>query len=117
MVNAVTTVHTTGINWESVLTIVGAVCVILTTLGTYVARYVAGNVTTAINNFKIDVVAKLDTRLTTVETKLDEKNLRLDHVESKLDLLASNSAASFKRAERDHLRFCAARTTMGKCWR
>jgi hypothetical protein len=68
---AIATVHTTGVNWTSVVTIVGSVCVILGAMGTVIARYVSGQVTSAINVFRVDVVSKLDNRLSAVESKLD----------------------------------------------
>ena len=61
-------VHTTGVNWSSVSIIVGLLTVIL---GAF-AKYVANQITRAINQFQINVISLLDRRLTTVETKVDD---------------------------------------------
>lgn len=68
------TVHTSGINWESVITIIASICAIVAVLGGFASKYVAGKITAAIREFQVAVVAKLDTRLTTVEDKLDRLN-------------------------------------------
>jgi hypothetical protein len=68
------TVHTTGVNWQSVLVIVASVVTIVSILGASIGHYVADRVTGAINAFQIAVVSKLDTRLTAVEEKLDTLN-------------------------------------------
>jgi hypothetical protein len=65
-------VHTTGVNWQSVIVIVASIVTILSLLGAAVGKYVANRVTGAINEFQIAVVQKLDTRLVAVEGKLDE---------------------------------------------
>ena len=71
---ATSVVHTTGVNWQSVLTITGSIVTLLTILGALVGRYIANRITAAIATFQNAVVSKLDTRLTIVETKLDTLN-------------------------------------------
>jgi BMFP domain-containing protein YqiC len=71
---AVQTVHTSGINWASVAAITTAVVLVMSTIFATVARYVSSQVTGAINKLRVDVINKLDTRLTAVETKLDTVN-------------------------------------------
>lgn len=65
-------VHTTGVNWASVVTITAAVVVIMTTVFSIVARYITSRIGGAVDRFRIEVVDKLDTRLTSVETTLVE---------------------------------------------
>lgn len=61
------TVHTSGINWESVGTIIAAVVAAMTfVLGAF-AKYVSGQITGSIDKFRIDVIARLDTRITILE--------------------------------------------------
>lgn len=75
------TVHTTGINWGSVLTIVCAVVAATSIIFGSIARSVTSRlsreITGAINQFRIDVIQTLDTRLTRVEQSTDDlKNTR-----------------------------------------
>lgn len=67
-------VHTTGINWTSVLTIIVSIVTLLSILGAIVGKYIANQITNAISRFQDAVVDKLDNRLTIVETKLDTLN-------------------------------------------
>jgi hypothetical protein len=67
-------VHTTGVNWVSVATIVGATVVLISFIFGVFAKYVSAQITASINVFRIDVVAKLDERLGKVEGKLDTIN-------------------------------------------
>lgn len=62
-------VHTIGINWASVLTIVSAVVVIMTAVLGVLTRYVASKVTGAIDKFRIDVFDPLEGRVTAVEAR------------------------------------------------
>jgi ABC-type lipoprotein release transport system permease subunit len=64
-------VHTTGINWGSVITIIASICTIIAILGALIGKYVAGKITSAINEFRIAVVDQLDTRLKGVEQTLE----------------------------------------------
>jgi hypothetical protein len=64
------TVHTTGINWDSVSVIVCAIVGALAIILGGIARYLSGTITDAINQFRIDVVAKMDLRLSLVEQAL-----------------------------------------------
>jgi hypothetical protein len=72
---AQTAVHTTGINWPSVIlivcAIVGALAIIFGAIARYATKQLSRSTTDAINQFRIDVVAALVTRLTVVETKVD----------------------------------------------
>jgi hypothetical protein len=63
-------VHTTGVNWLSVSVIVGAITAVLSTIGTVVIRMLGRQITDAIRAFQLEVITKLDLRLTTVETLL-----------------------------------------------
>jgi hypothetical protein len=68
---AITTVHTSGINWESVATIVVSVVVSLSTIFGLIARsmakYVASHIATSIDRFRIDVVSALADRVASLE--------------------------------------------------
>lgn len=73
------TVHTSGVNWLSVATIVSAIVVPLGLMFAFLARsmakYIANSITRAIDGFHIAVVTVLDTRLTRVEQAVtDLKN-------------------------------------------
>jgi hypothetical protein len=72
---AETTVHTSGINWESVVTIVVGIVTTLSIVGglffRYLGKLIANSITAAIDKFRIDVVYALDVRLARVETKVD----------------------------------------------
>jgi len=76
------TVHTSGINWASVLTIICSVCAIVGGIIVFVSRQISNNiavaVTTAIDRFHLAVVTVLDTRLTKVEGKQDVMNTKLE---------------------------------------
>ena len=64
-------VHTTGVNWISVLTITLTIVTLLSIILGLVSRVLANRITGAIDKFRIDVVTQLDTRLTRVEAKLE----------------------------------------------
>ena len=64
-----TVVHTTGINWESVGTIIAATVAAMSFIFGLSARYVSGRITTAIDKFRIDVISKMDTRISILEEK------------------------------------------------
>ena len=72
---AETTVHTSGVNWASVIlivcSIVGSLAIIFGAIARYATHTLSRSTTDAINQFRIDVVAALVTRLTVVETKVD----------------------------------------------
>jgi hypothetical protein len=63
-----TTVHTSGVNWESVIAIVGGVVTIMTVIFGLFARYVSNSITGSIDRFRIEVIQKLDRRITVLET-------------------------------------------------
>lgn len=71
---AQTGVHTTGINWVSVSTIVGSIVVLMSAILSIVAWYIATKITSAISRLRIEVVDKLDTRLSVVEATLKAIN-------------------------------------------
>jgi phage-related protein len=79
-------VHTTGVNWVSVITITCTIAVVVGGLFAYVARHVTNSVTrtitAAINNFHLSVVSVLTTRLTVVETKQDDMNQKLEDLKN-----------------------------------
>jgi hypothetical protein len=65
------TVHTAGINWASVGAIVGTVATTMTIIVGISAKLVANQISSAIDKFRIEVVSKLDTRITRIETILN----------------------------------------------
>jgi hypothetical protein len=64
-------VHTTGINWASVLTIVLGIVTLLSIIVGFTSRYLGNRITGSIDKFRIEVVSQLDTRLTKVEAQID----------------------------------------------
>lgn len=64
----VSTVHTSGVNIESVVIIVSSCCVIMSFVVGAFAKVVAKAITGAIDKFRLDVIAKLETRITILET-------------------------------------------------
>jgi hypothetical protein len=66
---AIGPVHTTGINLESVLTIVSAVVVIMTAILGVVARYVTARITGAIDRFRIEAFDPLAERVSQLEIR------------------------------------------------
>jgi hypothetical protein len=72
-----TTVHTAGINWASVLTIISSTVVALSiVLGfaiRFFAKYIANQVTTAIDKLRLDVLAAMDKRIAVLEAT-DKRN-------------------------------------------
>jgi hypothetical protein len=73
-------VHTIGINWLSVLTIcgivVGMLSVVLGGLFGFIAKYVANQITIAIDRFSLNVITRMDKRLTILETLAGIKKLK-----------------------------------------
>jgi hypothetical protein len=67
-------VHTTGINWASVLTIVcavvGALAVIFGAMARWIAKSLEGAITAAIDKFRIEVVSTLATDLAVVKAQV-----------------------------------------------
>lgn len=61
------TVHTAGINWESVGTIIAAVVAALSFIIGAFARYISNKITGAIDKFRIDVISRMDTRISLLE--------------------------------------------------
>ena len=66
-----TTVHTTGINWASVVTIVcsvvGALAIIFAAITRFFAKYISDRITGAIDKLRLDVLAQMDKRVTILE--------------------------------------------------
>lgn len=62
------TVHTIGVNWESVVAIIVGVVTIMTVVFGLFARYVSGQITGSIDRFRLEVIQKLDRRITVLET-------------------------------------------------
>lgn len=70
-------VHTAGINWESVGTIIAATVAAMSFVFGVFARYVSGRITAAIDRFRIDVISKMDVRISILEEKsIDSGNRR-----------------------------------------
>jgi hypothetical protein len=63
-------VHTTGVNWELVAAIVTCVVTTMTVIFGLFARLVSGQITSAIDRFRIEVVSVMDKRLAVVEAIL-----------------------------------------------
>jgi ABC-type lipoprotein release transport system permease subunit len=68
------TVHTAGVNWDSVAAIVGIISGVIATFAIIAgwvsksfAKYITNQITSSINQFRIEVVATLENRLTRVE--------------------------------------------------
>jgi len=72
---ALQTVHTSGINWVSVLTIVcttvGALAIILGGIVRYITKAINRTIKDAINQFRIDVVSSLVTEITVIKSQVD----------------------------------------------
>jgi hypothetical protein len=66
------TVRTTGINWESIAVIAGSVAAVMSLIIGAFAKWISNQITGAINKFRIEVISQMDTRLTSVETKVSD---------------------------------------------
>lgn len=75
IIEAVQTVHTSGVNWASVLTIVCSLVAAMGIVFGFLAKWITTSlnrtITDSINVFRISVVSELANRLTVVETKVD----------------------------------------------
>jgi uncharacterized membrane protein len=75
-------VHTTGINWASVLTIicavVGALALIFGVITRFFAKYISDRITGAIDKLRIDVIASMDKRVTILEVLAGIKRTKED---------------------------------------
>jgi hypothetical protein len=60
-------VHTVGINWASVITIICSIVAALAIIFAFIARLVTGAVTNSIDKFRIEVISKMDVRLSILE--------------------------------------------------
>jgi hypothetical protein len=63
----VSTVHTAGVNWESVAVIVSAIATTMAFILTLFARVIGGSIAGAVDKLRIEVIAKMDNRITTLE--------------------------------------------------
>jgi hypothetical protein len=63
-------VHTVGVNWESVF----AICGILSCVFGILAAYISARVTGAIDKLRIEVISKMETRLSLLEMAVFGKN-------------------------------------------
>lgn len=63
------TVHTTGINWESVAVIAGIVVGLMSTVLGFFAKLIGNQITAAINKFRVDVIGLLENRMTAMESR------------------------------------------------
>lgn len=61
------TVQTSGINWESVSAVVVAVVTCVSLMMTWLSRSIANQITRAIDRLRIEVITKLDRRVTILE--------------------------------------------------
>lgn len=59
--------HTVGINWPSVLTIICAIVGAVAIIFAGIAKVVTNAVTNSIDKFRIEVIAKMETRLSILE--------------------------------------------------
>jgi hypothetical protein len=71
-----TPVHTTGVNWESVATITGVLVVILTAILGLFAKWIAAQITGAIDRFHLNVITVLDKRLSALELTVNATRKR-----------------------------------------
>jgi hypothetical protein len=60
-------IHTTGVNWELVSAVVTCVVLVMTAVFSVIAKLVTNQISGAINRFRIEVIAKMDNRLTILE--------------------------------------------------
>jgi hypothetical protein len=67
MILAEITTHTSGINWESVGTIVAAVVAFITLALSIIGRLVTNKITGSIDKFRIDVISRMDVRISLLE--------------------------------------------------
>lgn len=67
ILQTVQTVQTTGINWESVSAIIVAFTTVLGLLLTWLSRSIGNQITRAIDRLRIEVIAKLERRVTLLE--------------------------------------------------
>jgi hypothetical protein len=78
--SAIATVHTSGINVESVLVIVGSVTgtlgIVFGAIARSLGRYVAGKITASIDQLRIDVISALEVRVTALEASTAPKRRR-----------------------------------------
>lgn len=68
---AVAAVHTTGVNWVSVIAICVGVATLMSLIIGIFAKVISGQITSAIDRFRNEVVNMLEHRLTVVEVKVD----------------------------------------------
>lgn len=65
---AIQTVQTSGINWESIAAITVAITTVMSLLLGILNRSVGNQITAAMNNLRIEVIAKLETRIAILES-------------------------------------------------
>jgi hypothetical protein len=71
-------VRTTGVNWELVVAVVTCVVGTMTVVFGLFARLVSGQITSAIDRFRIEVITVMDKRLLVVETILGIRSKKHD---------------------------------------
>jgi hypothetical protein len=71
-----TTVQTSGINWETVGTLIASIVAAMTFVFGMFARYVSNRITGAIDRFRIEVIARLDTRITVLEQVVFNRRMK-----------------------------------------
>ncbi len=80
MVNTIQTVHTSGVNWDSVAVIVSSCVAVLGFIFALVAKWVSGMIVRAIDTFRIEMITainSLDKRIGTLETRAEGDIRRL----------------------------------------
>lgn len=79
MVTELTT-HTSGVNWESVATIVSSVAVIMSLIIGVFAKVISNQIAGAINKLRLDVISSLDLRVVALEQwKADHLTQQASH--------------------------------------
>lgn len=58
------------VNWEAIITMSVSIVGIMTVIFGFLSRYIANRVAGSINEFRIDVLSKMETRVTILETAM-----------------------------------------------
>ena len=70
------TVHTTGVNWESIAAITSCIVVVMSAIIGVFAKVIGNQITSSIDKFRVAVINQLDHRLTVLEVKVDTLRTR-----------------------------------------
>jgi hypothetical protein len=78
-----TTVHTSGINWASVLTIVcsivGALAIVFGFITRFAAKYISREITASIDKLRVEIVSKMETRISLLEMAVFGRKVKSDN--------------------------------------